>query len=236
MARTLASVRLLGIVACLLVLLPPTEPALAAGFVVNSTVDEPDATPGDGQCVSTPSGVCTLRAAVMEANSLGGNQLIQVPTGVYQLTIDGGDDTAAAGDLDVTGDLHLVGAGSASTFIRAGTSAASAIDRVIDVRTGGTLHLDSVTVRFGKPTIGAGGGIESFGSLSLDGVVVSDNLETGIYGDVTMTNSMVTRNALPGRPRWGDSWWHRATLIEHGLSQQRSGGRRHSCINGDVDQ
>ena len=38
-------------------------------FVINSTVDEPDALSGNGQCASQPSGVCTLRAAIMEANA-----------------------------------------------------------------------------------------------------------------------------------------------------------------------
>ncbi|MCA9564639.1 MAG: right-handed parallel beta-helix repeat-containing protein, partial [Myxococcales bacterium] len=42
--------------------------ASAATFVVNSSGDEPDSSPGDGDCL-TDGSVCTLRAAVQEANS-----------------------------------------------------------------------------------------------------------------------------------------------------------------------
>ena len=38
-------------------------------FVVNATSDGGDATPGDGICRTTSIGVCTLRAAIEEANS-----------------------------------------------------------------------------------------------------------------------------------------------------------------------
>ncbi len=41
-------------------------------LVVDSALDEPDTAPGDGQCHSTPSGQCTLRAAIQEANTLSG--------------------------------------------------------------------------------------------------------------------------------------------------------------------
>ena len=44
-----------------------TAGASAATFVVNTTADAPDATPGDGIC-RTAGGVCTLRAAIQEAN------------------------------------------------------------------------------------------------------------------------------------------------------------------------
>src|SRR4051812_10071615 len=45
------------------------DPVFATSFVVNSTADEPDAVVGDGSCSSAPSGACTLRAAVMEAQT-----------------------------------------------------------------------------------------------------------------------------------------------------------------------
>ena len=55
----------------------PQTAALAAAaaanppFVVNSTADGADATPGDGVC-STTSATCTLRAAMQEANAQPG--------------------------------------------------------------------------------------------------------------------------------------------------------------------
>ena len=43
------------------------QPNVAMDFVVDSTADAPDATPGNGVC-ATAAGVCTLRAAITEAN------------------------------------------------------------------------------------------------------------------------------------------------------------------------
>jgi CSLREA domain-containing protein len=45
---------------------------MAATFTANSTADLVDANPGDGVCGANPAGDCTLRAAIMEANALGG--------------------------------------------------------------------------------------------------------------------------------------------------------------------
>src|SRR5436190_23654704 len=60
---TLTVVALLGLV------IAAAPGAVIAGtvpaFVVNSTIDEPDAGPTrDGICASTPSNACTLRAAI----------------------------------------------------------------------------------------------------------------------------------------------------------------------------
>lgn len=59
----------------------PAPSALAATFTVNSTADDPDASPGNGVC-QTSGGVCTLRAAIQEANALAGPHTIQfnIPT------------------------------------------------------------------------------------------------------------------------------------------------------------
>src|SRR5215210_6646155 len=100
LGRTLAFVGVLGLA---MLFGPPARPALAATFTVTSTADEPDAAPGDGVCAG-PSGACTLRAAVMEANGLGGSNRITLPAGTFRLTTAGrGEDAAATGDLDVNG-------------------------------------------------------------------------------------------------------------------------------------
>src|SRR5258708_6884802 len=78
----------------------PARAALAAGqtYTVNSTLDEPDADPLDGICASTPSGRCTLRAAIMESNFVTGPNTIFLPAGTYTLTRAGYDDAALVGD------------------------------------------------------------------------------------------------------------------------------------------
>jgi CSLREA domain-containing protein len=102
---------------------PPAACGLASGFShifkVNSTIDAVDINPGNGVCsagvVQGGGGpVCTLRAAVMEANALKGVDYIDVPAGVYLLTIQGAvanaaENNAASGDLDITEGVAIVG-------------------------------------------------------------------------------------------------------------------------------
>ncbi len=61
--------------------------AQSATFTVNSTLDEPDGSAGDGKCETVPGkGVCTLTAAVLEANAIPiGPHKIIVPAGSYYL-------------------------------------------------------------------------------------------------------------------------------------------------------
>src|SRR5262245_49409250 len=83
-----------------------------AAFTVNSTIDAIDTAPGDGACASTASGDCTLRAAVMEANALAGDDVINLPAGIYTLTLTGAnEDAGLTGDLDITGTVTIEGAG-----------------------------------------------------------------------------------------------------------------------------
>src|SRR3954454_15069512 len=99
--------RLVGTVLAALMLALAAPSAIAASFMVTSTTDAVDATPGDGTC-ATADAVCTLRAAVQESNALAGADEIDVAAGTYHLTISGaGEDAAATGDLDVTGALTV---------------------------------------------------------------------------------------------------------------------------------
>jgi CSLREA domain-containing protein len=90
-------------------------PVSAATFVVNSTADTSDATPGDGVCAAA-GGECSLRAAIQEANAHAGADTISfaipgggvpqistpaLPSITETLTVDG--TTQAAGKVMVTG-------------------------------------------------------------------------------------------------------------------------------------
>ncbi len=130
----------------------------AATFVVDSTADEVDTTPGNGIC-ATLAGTCTLRAAVQEANALAGPDTIVLPGGLFLLTRAGNaEEFAATGDLDVTDDLTIEGAGTASTTIDGG-----GIDRVLHVRFSDGknpgLTLRDVTIAGGQVTDAPGGGL-----------------------------------------------------------------------------
>jgi len=197
--------RLLRLAAALaLAVAGPPFAAQAATFVVNSTADAVDAAPGDGSC-ATAGAVCTLRAAIQEANALAGGDAITLPAGTYVLTLAGvGEDAGATGDLDVTsGPLTITGAGAASTVVDGG-----AIDRVLHLPFFvSRIGLTDLTIRNG--TAGNGGGIASAGQLFLLRVVVRDNAAGNAGGighggtadlplvltDSTVTNNTATQNA-----------------------------------------
>src|SRR4051794_16047804 len=64
------------------------DDALAVNFVVNVTADLPDLAPGNASCdvSAAPGDQCTLRAAIQEANALGGGpHAITLPPGPYTL-------------------------------------------------------------------------------------------------------------------------------------------------------
>lgn len=68
-----------------------------------------DSNHGDGVC-ATSGGLCTLRAAIQEANAFPGTDTVDLPSGTYMLTITGtGEDLAATGDLDITQPMTLQG-------------------------------------------------------------------------------------------------------------------------------
>jgi CSLREA domain-containing protein len=181
------------ILAVSLVVLFPVG-AHAAAFTVTSTADVVDAAPGDGVC-ATAGNVCTLRAAIQEANVLtGGPHTIVLPAGTYTLTIPGkGEDAAATGDLDITASMTISGSGAATTIIDANN-----IDRVLDIMARSvTVTLSGVTITRGEPDrvpSTGGGGIRNAGTLTLNDSIVSGNIIIGILntGTLTLNNSTVT--------------------------------------------
>ncbi len=175
------------------------DSVFAATFSVNSISDGVDANPGDGIC-ATVEGFCTLRAAIMEANSLAGADTITLPAGVYTLAIAGADeDASATGDLDIIEDITINGAGSATTTIDG-----NSLDRVIDIHSG-AVTISGVTIRGGNPGTGRpGGGImvstTIAGSLTILNSTISENRAAnggGIYNPglgLTITNSSIDNN------------------------------------------
>ncbi len=169
-----------------------TVPAV---FTVNSTLDLPDANPGDGlaEAFDTVTGqwVTTLRAAVMEANALPGHDTIYLPAGTYVLTLKGPDeDGGANGDLDILDHLDLIGDGADVTAVQVNVDLLG-FDRVLDVhlqKPGQTL-LSGFTVTGGRLASGDGGGIRILiqdpeANLTLDGLHVTNNSSPGYGGGI----------------------------------------------------
>jgi hypothetical protein len=154
-------------------------------FAVDGPGDRGDVDPGDAIC-ATDEGSCSLRAAIQEANAhpAGGTVRIEVPPGVYTLSLPGDEDASLDGDLDVSGEIAVAGAGVNATFIEglAGGTAAAAgsgagsepLQRVFEVLPQGTLFLSDVTVRRGRSEVGAG--IANDGLLDLERVAVTENV------------------------------------------------------------
>src|SRR5438105_2972249 len=143
------------------------DAALATGrpvtFEVSSQADGHDASPGDGVCADA-GGICTLRAAVEEANGEPGASIsVGIPSGAYTLDL---------GTLRASADhLTLEGAGETGTVVKgAGTG------RVMQVAGGATVTLTRLAVQDGNAgPSGYGGGILSFGHVVLIAVAVVSN-------------------------------------------------------------
>jgi predicted outer membrane repeat protein len=183
-----------------LALLIATVPAGATTYTVNSTLDLPDADPTDGACATAPPNpVCTLRAAVMQANASAGEDTVVLSNTTYLLTLAGYDQTAALGDLDVTDKLIIQGNGATIDANGANTA-----DRAFEVLSGaGRLWLQDLTIRNGA-TPSYGGAIYANAYLRLDDVDVVSNSASldggGIYAtdDLTVNSSLIADNTSQG--------------------------------------
>ena len=175
-------------------------PAHAAGFVVTKTADT-----ADGTCDAD----CSLREAIIAANAAPSDDTITVPAGTYTLTIAGADeDAAATGDLDITSNITINGAGAGNTIIQAGTLGVggppNGIDRVFHITGAFTVNISGVTARNGNVTSNNGGGIYNLGTLTITNSAFSGNSASssgggGIYnlGTLTITNSAFSGNSAP---------------------------------------
>lgn len=145
--------------------------ALLATFTVSFLGDELDG--------NTAAGDLSLREAIREANASPGADEIVLPAGTFNLSLVGADeDSAATGDLDITDDLTITGAGAGSTTIQG-----NGIDRVFHVHAGVTANFANVRITGGLAEKGGGLRIES-------------NFETETQ--VTITSSRLDHNQAIG--------------------------------------
>jgi hypothetical protein len=180
-------------------------------FTVVDPTDAPDAQL-NGVCASTNQGLCTLRAAVQEAEYAGG-AIIYLSAGIgdYRLTIPAGPEandtlfcpaqppnpsncpTNRTGDLDISTNIHLYGVGPADSVIDGGN-----INRLFDVHAGGSLWLTDVTLQNGKADFDEaahhehGGAIHNHGDLTLERVAVINSSSTSAshaWGGGGITNA-----------------------------------------------
>ena len=174
------------------------QPAVA---ILVDTLDDELNTDGD----------CSLREAIIAANTDAprdacpagsGADTIDLPAGDYVFALAGTDeDAAATGDLDITHDLTLTGAGKASTIIDG-----HGLDRVFDVRTFAiSVQISDVTITGGDSNGFIGGGIllAHGNGLTLTNSRVKDNTgSAGIYvtglSTLTLVNTRVYNHDQKG--------------------------------------
>lgn len=140
---------------------------MLSAFIVDSPLDQPDANPGDG-IAATATGETTLRSAVQEANAAPGANTIILPAGLFELSLQGSNDhSAASGDLEITDDLTLSGAGLNDTFIDA-----SQIDSAFHIQNGVSLTLDHLTLQVSADT--GTSIVDEGGTLTLDEAAIDE--------------------------------------------------------------
>lgn len=180
-----------------------TTPVAAATFLADSTEDAVSANPGDGICADS-LGRCTLRAAVQEANALGGSHTIMLPAGVYTLAIPGNNEHfAATGDLDLRTHITVISQDldPTTTIVDGG-----GLDRVFEVTDGANAVLSHLTIRNGLAGMNAlgfpaGGGIAANGNntrVTIDTCIVSGNRAAAYGGgiDITYANATVRNTTV----------------------------------------
>lgn len=190
----------------------PVGASAGPTFVVNSTADVP-AGPNttDGICeTATGNGVCTLRAAIMEANGAV-DSVVRVPAGLYALTRPStGDGVPENGDLDVIAPMKIEGDGPSVSLVDGND-----IARVFRVRlqpqyATNQVEIRGLTIQNGSdPSAQGGGGINSSSRLLLENVLVTSNV-AGVGGGIFASNSltfrqsaMVRNSALLSGASWG---------------------------------
>lgn len=167
-------------------------------FVVDSVLDEIDANPGDGVCASSPSGDCTLRAAIMEANSTFAADVVSVPGGIYTLTLAGAEeDDSASGDLDITRNLTILSADGLPYTVDG-----NQLDRVFHIR-GNRVTMDNIVVQNGRLSAsisGNGSGIRNQGFLTITHGIIQNNVSessaSSFAGGIMNQNDLVLQHVV----------------------------------------
>lgn len=158
---------------------PQTGSLMRTNLTVNSTINSinPNVFTDDSD---NGNDNCTLREAIIAANTNNtidecpagqpGHDTIQLQAGTYQLSEPGADENETlTGDLDITEDLTIIGAGEVTIIDGGG------LDRVFDVRDDSQVTFSNLKIQKGGGGVFGGGGILNGGVLTLTQVIVFNN-------------------------------------------------------------
>lgn len=217
--------------------------ATSCTFTVDSLADAPDANPGDGRCeravpadseAAAPDGLCTLRAAVMEANAAAGKDTIQVPAGVYHLSLP---IASGGGRLHITRDVRIQGSGASTTIVD------QDVPDLVFLIEDSDVEINNITVQDGDAQAGGGITVYDEGTLDLNDSVIRENFGfTGgggirIYPDCTATirRTSILENLATGA--FGGGIWNQGELwvydstIANNVSNRAGGIRNDGNMN-----
>lgn len=148
-----------------------------ATFTVNQTADLVDANLADNRCdtnLSTAGDQCSLRAAIQQANATAGTDTLTfVSSAAHTLTRFGIDNTASAGDLDITESVIIRGRAPNTTID------ANGAERVFQVFGSSAVTFENLILRGGRFTTNNvfSTGVEgSLGDLIFNSVTLTDNI------------------------------------------------------------
>src|SRR5438477_4514957 len=185
-------------------------------FVVNSTGDGDDALPGDGQCeTAVGNGVCTLRAAIEEANAHVGGDGISFSIPTSQPYCDAATVACTIYPTkalpDVSDSVNINGPGTAKLNV---VNITGVKFRVFNVTSSGTVRFSNLTIGnvnpFGDSSLGGGIQNASTGTVNISNCTITDNTDTGNTisdngggirngaGTVNVTNSTISGNTASG--------------------------------------
>lgn len=151
----------------------------AADFFVDTTADAHDLVP-NGICDATGGGVCTLRAAIEEAEAQSADDAIWLPTGTFLLPLGPLPDLGASGDV---GQLSITGKGHSATRLRGcGATRQAEVGglecRLMTLDPQAWLLLRSLSIESFRTQIQGGAVENAGGSLTVERCAVTDNSAT----------------------------------------------------------
>jgi uncharacterized protein YbdZ (MbtH family) len=226
----------------------PTPTAYAVDITVTAnSADVLDAAQSDCAAMTLadlpgPNGETSLREAICVANNTVGADTITLPAGTYPLSIAhsfANPDDNSNGDLDITDDLTITGAGAATTIVDGAWGTPDDADRILHVvgqQTGPIVTITGVTIQDGylSEYPARGGGIRNEGDLTLQYVTVMNNVAEGsdgssaggggIYnaGTLTVENSTISGNTALGT---GSNWGFGGGIQNDVVGDRTGGGQ-----------
>jgi hypothetical protein len=176
--------------------------AVLAGAADGAVFNVTGQNDGVGPCAG--SSCPTLRSAILASNATAGPNTIDVPAGEYTLTLTpSGPDDGMTGDLHITTNVTITGAGPGS----GGTTIVGTGDRIFDVSSGASaVTLSGMAItggsqqQFGGAIQAAGGALTLMNDSLIDNTASSFgfggaiDMNTAGDGSLTVTNTTFSSN------------------------------------------